>query len=584
MPVARYQLEDGRIARFQVPGGTTPEQAQQIGTDFFAQQQADPVTPPVQQQSILDELLAAGVSPDAAAREAPRLEAERSRAKTGGQIAAGLHEAAATIATGVVAEPISGLAGLSAAALNIIPGVDVGRPGDVVKSTREALTFKPRTEAGKVSLGAVAGILEPVGAGLESIESTLGDTVLSATGSPALAAAAKTLPTAIFEGLGLGVAAKAGKVSKKLPRRPTINAKQVENALIESAPNIDQLKDASRAVYKELDGLGVKFRKTETRKLKNSLLLTAKKSKFKPTLTPKTSAILDDVINELSGKVPLKVTDIENIRRDISKRAASSIDPTDSSAALELIDDIDLFFDQTDPKSFLGKPKGDLSDVSGRYSTARNLWGRARRSEIIADAFERADRQATGLENGIRAQLRQIVNNRKKSRFFTKNEISAMDEVIKGTTQQNVLKLVGRLGFSEGQATNILGGLGGLALGGQLGGRAGAAAVGAIGQIARKLAQRSTVRSAKLSDAIVRAGKDGKEVVKAYLTLTPKKQRDAFELSELLLDTDTTELVKSANKFTKEAAEIAKGRRALTQAQTAAVAAPLIPEQAAGEQ
>lgn len=42
MPVARYQLEDGRVARFEVPEGTTPEQAQQIGVDFFAKQQEEP--------------------------------------------------------------------------------------------------------------------------------------------------------------------------------------------------------------------------------------------------------------------------------------------------------------------------------------------------------------------------------------------------------------------------------------------------------------------------------------------------------------------------------------------------------------
>jgi hypothetical protein len=40
MPIARYQLQDGRVARFEVPEGTTPEQAQQIGQDYFAQQQA----------------------------------------------------------------------------------------------------------------------------------------------------------------------------------------------------------------------------------------------------------------------------------------------------------------------------------------------------------------------------------------------------------------------------------------------------------------------------------------------------------------------------------------------------------------
>lgn len=50
MPVARYQLADGRIARFEVPDGTTPEQAQQIGADYFAQQSPEPVATPAPQQ------------------------------------------------------------------------------------------------------------------------------------------------------------------------------------------------------------------------------------------------------------------------------------------------------------------------------------------------------------------------------------------------------------------------------------------------------------------------------------------------------------------------------------------------------
>lgn len=37
MPIAKFQLEDGRIARFEVPDGTTPEQAQTIMAAHFAQ-------------------------------------------------------------------------------------------------------------------------------------------------------------------------------------------------------------------------------------------------------------------------------------------------------------------------------------------------------------------------------------------------------------------------------------------------------------------------------------------------------------------------------------------------------------------
>lgn len=40
MPVARFQLEDGRIARFEVPEGTTPEQAQSLMSGYFAQPKA----------------------------------------------------------------------------------------------------------------------------------------------------------------------------------------------------------------------------------------------------------------------------------------------------------------------------------------------------------------------------------------------------------------------------------------------------------------------------------------------------------------------------------------------------------------
>lgn len=39
MPIARFQLPDGRVARFEVPEGTTPEQAQSMMANHFSQQQ-----------------------------------------------------------------------------------------------------------------------------------------------------------------------------------------------------------------------------------------------------------------------------------------------------------------------------------------------------------------------------------------------------------------------------------------------------------------------------------------------------------------------------------------------------------------
>lgn len=45
MPIARFQMPDGRVARFDVPEGTTPEQAQAAFQDFMATQQISPAAP-----------------------------------------------------------------------------------------------------------------------------------------------------------------------------------------------------------------------------------------------------------------------------------------------------------------------------------------------------------------------------------------------------------------------------------------------------------------------------------------------------------------------------------------------------------
>jgi hypothetical protein len=47
MPIARFQLEDGRVARFEVPEGTSPEQAQAMMTEHFAPTQEKPKVAPL---------------------------------------------------------------------------------------------------------------------------------------------------------------------------------------------------------------------------------------------------------------------------------------------------------------------------------------------------------------------------------------------------------------------------------------------------------------------------------------------------------------------------------------------------------
>lgn len=152
----------------------------------------------------------------------------------GEQVAGGL-EAAATLGSGIVAEPISGIRGLYAAATG-------GDPTQVIEETREALTYQPRLEGGQAAVQRVANAVEPIASTLSEFEGTVGDYVLEKTGSPELAAIAYTLPTATIELLGAGAGRRA---AKGMSQQPAINQAQktavsgVEN--VEDATGIRQL-------------------------------------------------------------------------------------------------------------------------------------------------------------------------------------------------------------------------------------------------------------------------------------------------------------------------------------------------------
>lgn len=130
--------------------------------------------------------------------------AEVANLVTGGQY--GNAETAATLGTGILAAPIAGVAGLGTAAGNAL-GLTDREPADVVRSVQGALTYVPRTEAGKSNVALAAAPFEALAHGADVV----GGKVADVTGSPALGAAANTG----IQMLVPGVAAKG--VARALP-------------------------------------------------------------------------------------------------------------------------------------------------------------------------------------------------------------------------------------------------------------------------------------------------------------------------------------------------------------------------------
>lgn len=295
-----------------------------------------------------------------------------------------------------------------------------------------------------------------------------------------------------------------------------------------SAPTIDGLKAAARQVYKEIDDLGAVINSSRVNRLGGEVQSIVRKEGFDVDIHPKVNAVLRR-FSETANK-DLTVTELDTLRK-VARNAASSNEPSEKRLGSLIVNKIDDTLDDLKPSDF----RQGGGEVGVKFRDARQLWQRAKKSELIEDAFAKASLQATGFENGIRTQFRQILNNKKKLTGFTKQEKQAMRRVVKGTSLQNLAKMIGRFGFSEGQASNMLLGSLGVAGGASVFGAPGAVAIPLIGQVSRNLAQKLTRKGAELTNTVIRAGKNGERVANAYIKAVPARQRSAEELSELLL-------------------------------------------------
>jgi len=484
----------------------------------------------------------------------------------GQQVLGGL-ENVASFVTGAVAEPIAGLSGLAAAA---IPG---GRTGaEQVEATREALTFQPVTEQGQAQQQAVAEALEPVAQAVSSTERFLGDKTLELTGSPELAAMAHTLPTAALEAIGLKGASRATRVGQ--PSR-----KLIEKTLVESAPEINQVKNASRVIFKELDNSGVAIKQTALKRLERNLDKITKTKGIRERVTPEAFGAIEEIKKDIALGNSLTTTQMDELR-SIAKNSIVATDANKVRVGSAIVDEIDSFLDGIKPVDIEKGAQLNVRDVGKKYKAARDLWGRAKRAEMLQEAIEMGASRKAGVEKGIRNELNNLLNRKKSRKFLSAEDVKAIRKVTDGDFKQNFASLLGGMGLklenSPGLVGSVLGGGGVAALASSIPGLSGAlapVAIGAItvGTVSKEIAKKITQKRASFLKNMAASGNDAKRITRAYLNAVPKSKRKISDLSDLLLDpnVDLNALENVSNEMVKDAVKAAQFKRDLIKASTA---------------
>lgn len=237
----------------------------------------------------------------------------------------------------------------------------------------------------------------------------------------------------------------------------------------------------------------------------NQFVESARKSaqdfSLDPILQPKATRVFER-ISDLAGR-PVALNEIDNLRRVIGS-SAELASPSERKMAAVLSEKLDDYVKSIDPAKNVLVGKGEAKAGIEAFDKGRELYSRKAKASTVEELIPRADLtapnfSASGLENALRIQFKQLALNKKQMRGFSAAERKAIEAVAKGDFTTNALRMIGKIaprGVISGSA------LVGLAA---LNPVVGALAVGA-GEAGKYAARARTTRAAESARNLMLSG------------------------------------------------------------------------------
>lgn len=293
-----------------------------------------------------------------------------------------------------------------------------------------------------------------------------------------------------------------------------------------AVPEIEQVKEAASAFYKQADDIGLQVGNQKIAAIGRKMARELDEAGFDPDIHTKTAAAVRS-FGKLGSEDAASLGQLENKRR-ILGQAAQSMEKADKSMATRMINVLD---DEIASITLDDVVAGDTALASEVLKNARALWSRSAKAELIQEAIDKAGRQASGLENGLRTQFRQLRNNKKAMSGFSQDERDLIEKVATGDVGTNIARLVGKLSFGGGGSSNFLGGSIGMGAGYAAGGGLGAAVAPAVGFVGKKAAEQSTKSAAQRAQQAALSGIDPRLLAQTYRAAQPQQPLQNIMLS-----------------------------------------------------
>lgn len=212
---------------------------------------------------------------------------------------------------------------------------------------------------------------------------------------------------------------------------------------IEKAPSLKDLEALKNAAYKQVDESGVRYSPDGYVDMVGRVEKRLVDEGIDEVLHPKAARTLKRMLDRV-GQSPT-LSELDNVRKFVSRDVAGSMDPSEKRLGSMMIEEIDEFV-----KSGEGMLEGAGRESAETISKARELNTRFRKAETIEDAVRKAEQDSAvagsggNFENRLRAEIKSILQNPKKVRGFSAEEVKLMEQVVMGSPIQNLARLFGK--------------------------------------------------------------------------------------------------------------------------------------------
>lgn len=217
-----------------------------------------------------------------------------------------------------------------------------------------------------------------------------------------------------------------------------------------TAPTVEDLAAQSSALFKQAKDSGVELNAKEFATNMASVTKDLRNSGYDPRLYPKLSVAVEELTN---AQIPKDFNELSTLRKFI-QNAQKSVDPQEKMLATKLKDEFDNYVTNISASSVVGGSKEGLD----AWKKARDTYSKMSKSEVFTDMLEIAELEktqfsASGAENSLSKQLRNLAKNNTKMRLFTKDEQAAIKQAAKGTNTQNIMRLFGKFAPTSSVST-----------------------------------------------------------------------------------------------------------------------------------